>query len=215
MPAVNVVEVNTFSANVQVPSTGDTADQSVWLEAAQPLANRTLYLKERMKGVSAGSIGCRVPMTGAYSATGSWTFLTLGNVRSVWQQSSVGAFQLYFPITHLLPSVGKIVGGSILLEGGTGHAALPAVVPTFSLVRWASDSGNPSFNTTGQTSIVSAGDPSGSAATYETVHSIILPAATEVIDLTKEYALMVTGESSTNALANQLTVGYVLFSVSA
>lgn len=147
------------------------------------------------------------------NASSRWSY---DFVRQLWVQSDItSAGQLVIPFTPqidraTLDRVEVIVDGN---GGGTGHGALPAVMPTAQL--W--------FNTTAAaaTSVGSGTDGSASVAAYEVAHAVVIGPglAHQILHSNgRNYFLTVTGEAGANSVANalalcQITAHYIVTEV--
>lgn len=203
---VTITSVSTPpAATLVIPADGESVDSASVALYVQTLANSVEYLRLRTRG-NADQQRFRVPLDIGNSYGGVWMKVnplggTIGEGRPGWACGSNTSGILTFMITHLLPPWGIIQGASCLFDGGAGHGALPANKPSLSLVKWATDFGNPTSYTTPGTIIQTKVDTATSVPAYEAVHSILLDPVAETINTDSwDYGLQVVSESGANAL---------------
>lgn len=119
---------------------------------------------------------------------------------NVTTSGSAVALHAYFPLNSILVSGATITRAQLTLQGGPGHGALPALMPSLTIVRVKG-----SNNT--QVGLLAAGvtyDASADVGTYEATHTIeVVPDQNNVVDFSDSsvYYAVVTNEGDTNALA--------------
>lgn len=196
-----------FPANVPVIDDGDTCSNSEHGATAQALADRTKYLANRIAGAVAA---VKIYYPASHAEVGSnadwdWGF---SNSRIAAIGNTTAPQVLRIPL-HL-PPAGKITAIGALVNGGTGHAGLPAGMPAITLFKDPfSTSTTPSL-VTGATAI----DASASLVAYEAQHLIEVTGLTYAIEAGMTYEMRVNGESSTNALAGQFNIQMVYVEIS-
>jgi hypothetical protein len=197
----NLTESDAFPAIVQVPNNGEPADQTAWSIGAQPLANRTNYLRNRLPGAAA-SYQIVHPLT-PLSATGFAPAVGTSFPFGLFQNDVDGLSQVVIPLSHL-PMSGAISALRIDVGGAfnSGHVARPDIMPTLSLRYQPVTTGGPSVLLGTQT------DASGSASAYNAPHNITLTLGTpHVIRSDSAYYAILTGEAGPGgALANEFYV---------
>jgi hypothetical protein len=207
MPIV-LSEADSFDASVTVPAGGDPRTAASVDGAFQSLTNRTKNLRKGVPGIAASydiivpAATTNVMFSVGYGGQLSWVF----------QTSVASAVQLFFPLSRLPPfgtitAVAALVNGqnpiAIAAAGAAHHAALPATKPTLQLFRADPTSGAAGNGTQIGATIT---DPSASVALYEVPHYISLTGLTEVIDTTKVYTAIVSGETGANSQVNDFTI---------
>jgi hypothetical protein len=215
----NIVEVDTYTATIQVPNDTEDANQSSLKDTfVQALANRTNRHKLHKLGDGVTSVTEALTVDGAgaitYSA-GKWPGLssrvitriqdTFGgfssaswsrNSNGLWVQLTANTDEVLFPLNNLidgasLTSVIVRVDGD--LAGGGSHGGLPATMPRLTVYR--RDDGA-SLTQLGQ-----ATDSSSSVGAYDAAHEITVSGLTDTIDEAKPYFASLRGESGANSIA--------------
>lgn len=202
---------DTFSANVQVPNNGEPADQAAWAIGAQPLDNRTTYLRNRIPAASATGLEIEIPLIPADPSSGAWPdwdFASAGlySYFGFLTQSSVAiAAPIRFRLSGLPRFPANITGiraRMIGANGATTHSAVPATVPRIQLIRYPLTSNQPAGTTVAEVQKTFA-----NVAEYNAAHdvtTVVAGALPALIDPTQMYHLYVTGETGTNSVANAL-----------
>jgi hypothetical protein len=221
--AHNLTPANSFDTTITVPDDGDGGTAASVNGAFQALANRTQYLNQNYLPLSGGAL------TGTLQGTSFRFSTSLGTVsptnytrlqsyfggvpdgnqwkmdvnRGIFIQNTVSsAGTLYLPLNNIidgstLTSVTVTLAGASY-SGAAGHGgSLPATMPTLKLYR--QDQGSPPAQTQiGGTTT----DSSANAAAYDAAHSVTISGLSEAVVQTKQYYLLLTGEASTNSVAN-------------
>lgn len=212
MSGRNVTPAHSRLGNTYVvPAAGeDVSSVSIEL-ATSSTAGGVLWAQDQVDAL--GSLVPGYSSTDVYTvqiplASGAWVAnwsRTLGSAtaRTVLTDGGIVGSSLVFELLPYLPPQGKITAFSVFLQGASGHAGLPAIMPAATLF-------NGTFFSTALASLVSATDGSGSTASYEAVHVMGTSGLSLSIDNSKQYYLLFSGEHSTNALAG-LQVSAVQF----
>lgn len=181
----NLTESATFTASVPVLDNGDALDEAGLQNMAQPLANRTQWLKERV--LEAGVY--RVPLVGsgmiARAVDGTWEATNGGT----GFHGNAGS-DVYCDLGFRLPPHAVITQVLMRFMGDMAalgsHGSLPANMPTFSLYE---DS----------TLIDTETDASGSVGAYDVEHDVTMSGLSLTVDADKRYRLYVVAESGANS----------------
>jgi hypothetical protein len=185
----DIVEVQTYTAAVHVPKTGELVEASTLKIPLQALANRTNQIHNSVE-VYRGAIGVvYFPFVSAdYSLSAQWR--CEGN----WTQALVsgGNRPILAPIYLPRGSIITRVRAEVL---GLGHGGLlPDVVPLMELMRVG-----PATTTT----MFSVSDASPDAANYDSPHEVDSGViSVDTSDPTHAYIVRLYGEYSTNAVVN-------------
>lgn len=119
---------------------------------------------------------------------------------------SAVARALRFPIDQFLVDGATLSSITMRMQGASGHAALPALMPQFGVIRNDADgtSGGTANLLTSGSGLVT--DPTALLATYVAAHSVVFtPNQNNVIDKTQySYSLIWWNEGSTNSIVGQL-----------
>lgn len=197
-----LIEVAEFTADVTVPVAADPRTAASVRTPLQALANRTKHINDKLDLLLPGYGADRelvIPLGAAVNSPDKWRF---DAPPYIWTQIStsvpiIGVWNLRLPHRGLLTRL------RVSLEGAGSHVGLPAVMPTVSLIQRGDT------NSSG-TLVATATDGSASTGAYQSGHIVELASLTENLGQGREYSLVITGESSTNAL-----IGLVIKSVSA
>jgi hypothetical protein len=199
MPS-NIIESNAFTSPLQVPNDTEAANQASLLLFAQGLANRSLFLRQRIPGIAdtyniTHALAAMAMVGFAYENT---ALVPL----SIYQSSISGSPRVFIPLAGL-PATGRIsqvridVGGAL----NTSHVSLPATMPFINLVYQPVTSGAMPV------SLGTQADTSASASAYNAPHAITLTLGTpHTIRTDSSYYLIVNGELGAGALENEFYI---------
>ena len=175
---------NSFS----VPSDSEDVDSASIELPTSPLAGGVLWAQDQVDAIgslvpgysSADVYTVQIPLaSGAWVANWSRT-LGSATARTVLTDGGIVGSSLVFELLPYLPPQGKITAFSVFLQGASGHAGLPSIMPAATLF-------NGTFFSTALASLVSATDGSGSTASYEAVHVMGTSGLSLSIDNSKQY----------------------------
>lgn len=192
----NLTGTNTWTDPVQGIANGDPVDAATDNLALQGLANRDVWLKNRI--LSAGGGIVPIPLNAPFSNSGGFAFYDSGTGRIGWRQEAAAVHLMRWVIPPLVS--GKLVRVYASIDGnggGTNHVGLPAQLPILQLTHVDMATG---VATTG----AAAADGSNLAA-YELLHEIsVAPVPDWYFGPTVFTYLDFFGESGANSLANCL-----------
>jgi hypothetical protein len=185
----NVVEVDTWTAAVSSVDDGDAASAANFGAADQDLADRTLYLRNRLPGAAASYV---FPVCPQPLALGTRFTVANGYIANSDTTDAGGAYG----VIQGLPSSGTITGFVANVTGiytPGAHGGLIGTAPTVALVRCVR-------STQSQALVGTTNDPFASTnlASYETEHLITSAALAEVISSDTCYMWQITGENGAN-----------------
>jgi hypothetical protein len=214
----NILGSDSFTANVQVPNTGENADQSAWSIGAQPLTNRTEYLRNRLPG-AAVSYEFEVPLLQPLSYPGGGGFPTEwthyadgpGYGLGMYRQASVtAAYGISFRVPMLPRFACNITAMRARIAGGSasgGHSDLPVTKPRLILDSAPLNTGAGSFPALTVHAV--AQNSYASVAAYDAAHDVTtlvsgsLPIA---YDPTRAYFVRFTGETGSFSASNRVVL---------
>jgi hypothetical protein len=160
--------------------------------------NKILALEGKAHGQTAWEMF--LPPTPNFSQSDNWRLLEAANLVRLLQFDTTTASAAFIPIPQI--NYGKpasITNVQVLLRG-TGHSALPATMPTISLVGYDSD-----FTAD---VLATASDPSANAAAYDVQHYVNIPGLTPLLIGTYPMlALKLTGEADSPAAGGLTCLG--------
>lgn len=205
----NSVTPSSAWTSVTSPQSTASGDVPGILTPVQALANRTKYIEDRVLGVGAlltQSIG----MTPLNSPTG-WTWSsTAGAGAVVWVQSNVAsAVEFWVALSPPINKVGATINRVILsvigdLAGGGAHGGvLPTAKVKLALIQQTF--ANAAFTVVNETT-----DTSGTAATYEAIHTFATATVSHTLVDGSAYYVRVRGETGGSAIANALAIQTIL-----
>jgi hypothetical protein len=193
MPTAVVPTAVWQNSTLTVPNNGEDVNQSSLLDThVQKMANSSEFLAARWRTIW-------VPPGLNQNTDARFVVDAFGRLT---QSSIASAGLVNMPIPAGVK--GKITGVTAYAQAAGGHGALPATAPAFQL--WRSV---PSTNTLTQISIT-ASDPSASVAAYEAIHNWTLGPLTETIDATRQYFLVVTGETGASSVLGYKFTGIAI-----
>lgn len=209
----NITDVNTYTAPIVVPADGDVEAAAGILASFQGLANRTEFLRNRVRAAYVTGQEYEVPLVGA---TFSSNFIS--NASGVYQQSVVtSAGSLKFRLDP--PQAGAHITGirARVLPAVTGRAAPPATLPALTLYSTAIALAGTSIPV--GTVVATVSGTYANTAAYEQIWDIstvtagALPATIASGTPAVAYRLEFTGETGTNSVVNLNLIGlYVTWS---
>ena len=201
--ATPLSETAQFTASVPVPDDGDSATGAGLVAMAQPLADRTQLLKQRigdsgtvvMVGAGPGLLQRALAAThtlGALSADPSeWYFYAQKGLTLNLE------FSKFLPVGATITQIDMRFHGDPASSGS--HAGLPATMPKFA------------FYEDGVL-IDEVTDTSVDAGTYDSEHTVSLTGLSTVVDEDKVYSLRYVGEDG--AQSTDTAGAYLQFAVS-
>ncbi|MGB0963973.1 MAG: hypothetical protein ACPGVY_14905 [Mycobacterium sp.] len=189
--ATNLTESDTFDASVPIPDNGDAVAEGGLQNMAQALANRTQYLKDRIRGDTVS-----VPFSVSISIVG----FTMVNA-SILQNSATNpsiAFFLDLPEKGTLTALTALVAGDV--SGGSAHSGglpgLPGMIVSHM----------DAASTPVPTALSHVQDSSASAAAYDAAHTIAKTGLSIALSPTTKFTAVIDGETGGNYVANKFTV---------
>jgi hypothetical protein len=209
------VDADAWVAVVEA-SDGDPVNQTAWRQADGPLADRSLWLRNRiLGGVTGGKF--ELPLVPLKNANDRFTFKQPGggSVSYVWQQTDVtDAGELVFPVCvpFVKGNVTKVtayVHGKI--DSGSSHAGVPGTLPKITLL-----GRNYAALTAGGSVFSVVTDPSASLVAYEADHVIEYTGAPVFAVLGGASSvgyIKVEGEAGANNAADKFGLGAILLEV--
>lgn len=209
--AHNLTEAQTFDANVPVPDPGDNRTAASVIQFAQPLANRSEYL--RLHTLGADARGVSIPLTIGVpdklsAATPMW--IIAGGAPNatplVWQQNAVtGVGEVWFDVGLIVPPLVTVTDVKAYIQGGAGHGALPATKPKL----WFSEYNYITNGLGAAVSETSQSDNPANVGAYEANHVLggtgLSPNV--LIDQQRRYIVTVQGEAGANSVAGLSLLG--------
>ena len=202
----NIVDVDTFTAPIVAPASGDPRTAASVETGLQGLSNRTRNLANRLfpiESVMAGNIRPSYRCVYDPAAT-QWSLLPDGYL----QVSNLATNRIFYqPVNGLtsqmqIEAVTFYVNGSD--EGANPHSALPENMPGFALVKHgATDLDLAAVSLTGGFIV----DSSASVAAYDAWHSITHVLATPYeVQANDFFRISFRGETGTNSQTSSLLV---------
>jgi hypothetical protein len=195
---------DSFPGTVAVLDDGDPPDAATWAPALEGLADRTIFLRNRLLGTEAGD---EVPIS-MIAGPGSTVNFTWDSPDMQWRQDSVAsAGVLWFDMSTVLPKSGVLTQLELFFAGAPGHAAFPggapATMPKLSLWRKHAQTAGAA------TSLGTATDASATEAIYEGVHGLSITGLTEAISHSSDnrYYLTFEGETGANSIVGLILLG--------
>jgi len=193
--AHNIVDVDTWTASVAVPDDGDAANAASVEAGMQDLADRTLYLRNRLPSAAA-SYQIVVPAFCTYNENSRFLY-DYGGAACPFpvHADTTDAGGIMCPLVGL-PSSGTITSVITRVNGlmtAGVHGGLLGTAPTATLLRYLYTTGAP-------TNVDVAVDPYATTdlALYEQPHPITSAALAESLSIYRTYAMVITGENGAN-----------------
>ncbi len=205
-----IIEIDEFTASVIVPEDGDPQDAASVIQGFQPLANRTLRLKNTNRNTAATFTELFAPpLVYIGDPTLSWdpteTGGTPGNIVGLNHDVSDGR-QYLIPLPVPQPpanTVRKLVSATIYFVPNTTHVDEPDTQPELTLLR------QPLDGSSGMTSIATASTAAADAAAYNALRSLQVsaPAGGHTLVDTEVYWLRFLGEAGGDSLDDMVITG--------
>lgn len=195
--AHNLVDVDTWTASVAVPDDGDAANAASVESGMQDLADRTLYLRNRLPSAAA-SYQIVVPAFYTQNILSRFSYdIAAAAVPYPVHTDVTSVGGIYCPL-YGLPSSGTItsivakVNGK--MQAGAPHGGLIGTPPELKFIRWAS-------STAAVTQLAVTPDPHANTnlALYEAPHDISSGVLAESLSTARVYSVFVEGEGGLNA----------------
>ncbi len=211
MPTTITPTVGPWVTPLQIPSDGENVSSASVAQYVQEIANRLELIRARVPGLSASGSPIRLlaPPAESFRPSGPEWGLTQATPSNAPAAVTlmVSSVQILFPLDLV---AGQVVQGyGCMMRGAAGHAALPAVMPSISLVYidvTGSGGSDPGFSTANGPVV----DPSANTAAYQANHTFGNSGVSHTVVANRQYYLRFTPESSTNALVGLRVIsGYV------
>jgi hypothetical protein len=198
----NLTPVSEYTGDVFVPVGGDPRTAMSVQIPFQTLTNRAAWLRDELRLVQYKGVTRPVSVE-TFAQIGTWTapYSASGGNGPRWIAGSTSAndhltFRLDMPHGSTLTAL------TAYLRGASGHAGLPAVMPSLALLRISNVDFTAAWSTLGTQT-----DTSGNTTAYQAIHPVTISSLSVVVDRgLYSYYARVIGESSTNAL-NGLEIG--------
>lgn len=179
-----------------VPSdTPDNANTSQYLEALKAIVATQLAALRPTR--------YSIPLSFTYSLSDRFEYVDDFTTPVIRQNSVAGGGQIFIPFSLPFPGM-RVTGVSLRVDGASGHAALPAAMPTFSC--WRSNK----HALLADLEIASGPDESSTLGTYEDDHLVSLTMTDPFyydIGATDLFHLEIRGEAGTNAVVGLRITG--------
>lgn len=185
------------SVGLTEPDNGETGTWWGVKEASlQQVADRTQALFQgSLSGDGANTKTLSVRLDATFNSDDRFVAVD-SSAHQYYQQTDItSAGKLVFPMDPLPPGA-TIVSVTMRLAGST-HGALPATMPTISVIEVEDQT---------DTQLATATDASANVAAYDEFHSVEVAVGVEIAPM-KYYYIRVTGEASTNAATGLDLVG--------
>jgi hypothetical protein len=194
---------NTDHTALTLPDNGERASILVITNAIKAAADLARYVKERTLGAKGGTI-LLDPLLPIRNVSSRFEADAAGG----WTQSNVtdgGGLYFHVPMQfyrRLTTIAALVIGNTGHIGGGGAHSALPSSKPTLKLYGKSMSAGASGWAQVGST----ATDASATKEEYDAMHRVSLSGLTLDAGIATSYQVCFAGESSTNALANSLSL---------
>ncbi len=196
--AKTLTDVDIFDPLITVAEAGDARDAASVETSFQGLANRTFNSKGRLDALDLvlakvpqlnTVTDLLVPLSAGYEETPA-EYLIDGTVGFL--QAVLGAGNLVFDITHLLPAPGEVIDTvTVYIKGTGGHTTGPTTKPRVRLVRYAKASGADTVIDTATDTLI-GGD-------YEVDHTVSITGIAHTILADTRYTVLFRGEGGADS----------------
>lgn len=194
----NIVDVDTWTATIVTAADGDAVNGASRATEAQGLADRSRYLRNRVRSAADGYIG--VPIVPAYLSANP-TYPVFDSTYCGWRWSNVSApANMFIGVPEMfncrITEVHAMFHGDLMVAGP--HAGQPANLPTLEVYE------NDWTGAGTSTKVANITYTWVDIPTYESHQLISATGLTLDMDNSKQVVAEFTGESGANALANSM-----------
>ncbi len=205
-----VTPVDAWTTPLNIPADGEPANSASILQYMQVAANRLQFLRNRLIGASQQAVRLHVPVFAPGQA--NWTVSGTFYPNAFCSVSTLQTY--YMPIQGWGASVGgqssqpAITQIGCVLQGASGHAALPAIMPRLQLVSHLSAAAIGGSGAIPETVHADQVDTSANTAAYQVWHNVQQTLGVVVpYNPTAQYGLRLSSEAGANAIVG-LTIGH-------